>query len=528
MLMSVMKMHHEFWPSHLPTPQIRSETAFRMKASLLAVALLLPLLPCAAQEREFTNRDGRTIRAEVLDLKDGTVAIRSMGKTFQIAVSTLSDADQAWLKQWDEERSKPRGPAGRGAGTVPQRASGPFEIKTTFADTESCDHLTGGIYIFWWDKKNDFREQAKTALKTLEDVRKDCLEVYGMSDPPNPLDGYFYNVYIHDSGKDLFPDDWAMGQGTDTNRYPFLTLPAGYCTPGNSGCRHEGFHIFQYRANSPGFAYSGDSQWYIEASANWYAATKNPGSENEYITASAVTANPHLPLWYSFDNKAPGEAKNWQRDCHQYGMNSLLNYLTDVRKVPARIIAGGFYAATKLSPQEYLIQNLGGPEFRDFYADYAVHNVAGFPEFPKGTAERTMKELEQYGDAGDMHPTVFRCGAEGTGPDWYRPEPELTTRGWSYNVYRIDNDSAGTWQFELHGDPAGSEGAPAEFRGRVLVQRGSRKSSVLPLEMKDALNGSAQLRTSSTDKEIYLIVAATPPFFTTNQTYSYQVRIARQ
>jgi hypothetical protein len=399
-----------------------------------------------------------------------------------------------------------------------------YSIKSTYASTETCNYKTDGIYIVWWDKAFDYSDKATELLSTLMDVREDCLGTYRMSDPPNPLAGFYYNVYIHNPKKDLFPDDWAMGQGTDENGYPYLTIPQAYAKMGSSGAQHEGFHIFQYKANSPGFVYSGDSQWFIEATANWYAATKHPESKDEYITASAVTSNPQVTLWYSFENREAGELENWQRGCHQYGMNIFLNYLTDVRKVSKALLVGGFYGKISQLPQEYLYNQLGGKTFCDLYADFAGHNVSGYPYFPIGTEERSAKELKKYGDSLDIHPIVATYKNNGTDGEWYRPGKDFVTRGWGYNVYKINNSRNGSYTFQLQGDSAGSEGAPAEFRGRVVVRSGS-SSKVYPVKMKDATTGMRKVKVKSSDSQVYLIVAATPCFFKGNQTYSYSIKI---
>jgi len=84
-----------------------------------------------------------------------------------------------------------------------------YTIKSTYASTETCNYKTDGIYIVWWDKNSDYSQQATEILNTLMDVSNDCLNTYKMSDPPNPLAGYFYNVYIH-NGKDIFkPQGWG-------------------------------------------------------------------------------------------------------------------------------------------------------------------------------------------------------------------------------------------------------------------------------------------------------------------------------
>ena len=408
-----------------------------------------------------------------------------------------------------------------------QDADKSYAVKSVYGTAETCGCKTRGIFAVWWDKKFDYEKQAGEVLDTLANVRGECLDTYKMSDPPNPLAGYYYNVYLH-NGHDLFkPKRWAMGQGTDENRFPYLTIPIGYAKSNDSGLQHEGFHIFQYKANSPGFVYSGDSQWFIEASANWYAATKHPDSVEEYITASAVTSNPQVTLWYTYENRERGDGNNWQRTNHLYGMNTLLNYLTDVRQVPKAVIAGGFYGNVTELPQEYLFHQLGEGKFRDLYADYAAHNVGGFVSFPAGTEARAAKELKNYGNPQDVHPVVKTYDNEGTGGKWFRPPQDFVTRGWSYNVYEIHNSSDGGYDFQLQGDAKGSAGAAAEFRGRVVV-RHDKAADVTSLEMSSATEGRIKLPVKASDREIFLVVAATPACFRGNQSYSYQIMIGHQ
>ena len=107
-----------------------------------------------------------------------------------------------------------------------------------------CYHQGHLCYLF------DHGQDAEPLFETLDYIREDCLFNLGMADPPNPSAGFYYNVYIHHGDQDLFPDGWALGQGTDPYGFPFLTVPHG-SLPSHS-IYHEGFHIFQYRANSPG------------------------------------------------------------------------------------------------------------------------------------------------------------------------------------------------------------------------------------------------------------------------------------
>ena len=107
----------------------------------------------------------------------------------------------------------------------PSRAQ--YTINDVFANTTDCDTMTRGIFIVWWDNANNYSAQADQLLDTMLSYRDTCLNKMAMMDPPNPVAGYYYNVYIHTAGDFFDPYGWGNGQGTDSNGFPFLTLPAG-------------------------------------------------------------------------------------------------------------------------------------------------------------------------------------------------------------------------------------------------------------------------------------------------------------
>ena len=293
---------------------------------------------------------------------------------------------------------------------------------------------------------------------------------------------------------------------------------------GDDLLHHEGFHIYQYMANSPGFRYEGDSQWYIEATANWYAALKNTEEKTNYVTASAVTAIPYVPLWYSWENMEAGDKDNWQRGCHQYGMNVFLNYLTDARGIDEEILVQGFYDSTDQLPQEYLYHQLGGSNMSNLYADWAIHATAGFDYLSPGTAERSEKDLVRYGDSTDVHRIVHTFDNMGTGGNWYRPDSIHVTRNWGYNVYKIINRGTATYTFHLNGDRKGRQGTTAVFRARI-VSIGRDGRTYYSLDMSGPQDGKITINADSSESEIYFVVAATPEKFSGNEKFSYRIKI---
>lgn len=69
--------------------------------SLLTFALqmFLPDL-LQGQERVFTNREGKTVRGTVKTVSNGIVQLEISDKIFEVPFQSLSDKDQAYLREW--------------------------------------------------------------------------------------------------------------------------------------------------------------------------------------------------------------------------------------------------------------------------------------------------------------------------------------------------------------------------------------------------------------------------------------------
>ena len=396
-------------------------------------------------------------------------------------------------------------------------------LKTAFGSLTSLEVATDDIFAVWWDPQFDHHSDAQIIFTQLKRIRQDCLHNLGMADPPNPSAGYYYNVYIHHGQKDCFPNQWGNGQGTDKYGMPFLTLPIGVHTS-ESNLYHEGFHIFQYCANSPGFAYQGDSQWYIEASAQWYQCQKLPDDINAFVEAGTMGANPHLALWHSFSNHAAGDPTDWLYQVRQYGMHTYLFYLTNVADVAAELITNGFYLGIDLSPQEYHYRQIGADRLRGHFSDWAARNTAGLDYLTPEQIERATQEVINVGDPNNLHPDALTYTDQGTHGNWIRPPEALKPRGWAYNVIRIKNNHATTYKFILKGDKTGSEGAASHFEGRIVVV-GESGPSYSEMEMSNPLTGEGRVMAKGSDRQICLVVTSVPEHFSGTQTYGYKVQI---
>lgn len=399
---------------------------------------------------------------------------------------------------------------------------GQYQLHTEFGDTVSCNYRTGGIFAVWWDANFDHYEDAGEVIDDLMFIRDICLNENGLQDPPNPGQGYYYNVYMHHPDDIFSPKGWGNGQGTDKYSLPYLAIPHFNANFGN--LLHEGFHIFQYSSNSPGFDYSGDKGWFVEASANWFRAIQLRDQEDVFVTAASISANPQMALWRSWGNIEPGESENWQRSVRQYALNTLLYYLTEEAGVPDNVITGGFYANTLLSPQEYMSEKLGSATMRQYFADWAAHNTGGFDYLTPEQWARAQQEIAAFGDPNDYHDIVHTFTDEGTGSQGITPGEDYVTRGWSYNVYKLNNSSTDTYTFLLDGEEYGTENGTAFFEGRVIVMNGGTPT-YYSLEMANDQDGMLTINASPADTKIYLVVAATPDHFGSNQKYNYQVKL---
>ena len=397
-------------------------------------------------------------------------------------------------------------------------------LRTEFGSISTLQVVTRDIFAIWWDPKFDHSKDAENLLNWLIEIREDCVNNLDMMDPPNPAAGYYYNVYIHHGKDDLLPEWWGNGQGTDKYGMPYLGLPYGaHKDYGN--VLHEGFHIFQYSANSPGFSYSGDSQWYVESTAQWYSAAHEPDDIHTFVEAGAIAANPQLALWHSFTNEAPGDPKDWMFQVRQYGMHTYLYFLTEEKHVDPAIITGGFYVKTDLSPQEYLYVNTGGEALRNHFADWAAHNTAGFDYLRKDQVERAWLELELAGDLNNAHHYVLELSDNEANGN-FEPPVTLRPRGWSYNVIKINNSEAATYQLAISGNELGSEGASSHFEARVVVSRPAGMEFIT-MDLDDGLNGSTEVSLTANDPELFIVIAAVPENFGGNQTYNYTVNLSR-
>lgn len=412
-----------------------------------------------------------------------------------------------------------------------------YSIKSTKGDLSKCDTLTKSIFIVWWDRSKGYSEtDISNMLDSIVSYRADCIKL-GMQDPPNPGKGFYYNVYLWGPG-DFFATNGmgGMGQGTDENSLPFIVFPISSLNNDWLGFSHETFHIFQYSAQgvTPGFSYGGASQWFIEASANWFAAIKYGYLTRGFVTSEALVKQPQLPLWLSFDNFPSYYPDNWNRKIHQYAMCSFLYYLTELRGYPRELMSASFYSGTSENPQEYLYNRFGGSSFRNEFINWAGNITGGFKYLRQDQIDENKIEFSNVGDKNDVNEFIQTYDNTGTGGA-FRPANQFATTGWSFNVYKINNNNSGTYTFRLKGDKNGismvdgSTKNESYFQGLIVSVNSINGKSYHELKMKNNLEGSYTLEVKPEDNTIYFIVASMPDEFKdVDIIYSYEINIERK
>jgi thiol-disulfide isomerase/thioredoxin len=99
--------HHSVRFSPKPHPIMK--TTFRSLACLFLAILGTTLVSASAETRQWTNAEGKSITGELKGVAGDKAAILTNGRVFNIPLASLSEADRAFIAEW--QATKGSGPA---------------------------------------------------------------------------------------------------------------------------------------------------------------------------------------------------------------------------------------------------------------------------------------------------------------------------------------------------------------------------------------------------------------------------------
>ena len=430
-------------------------------------------------------------------------------------------------------------------------------------------------YAIWWDPEFDDKwnqEDAEILVSILEHTRQDTINNLRLQDPPNIKAGYYLNVYVHHDKEDVLN---ARGAGVGTEYHngiamPNLTIPHQSTRRDSPILWHEAFHLFQWCADKScsdqptnGFSYSGNSMWFIEASAQWYTAYKLKTQENLFIEVAAISQNPHLTMWHSFNNNKginDPDHETWIYGVRQYAMHSFLYYLTSIKNVPESTIVDGFYSGTDKLPQEYLYYHktlTSGYQSKlpDYFADWSAANVSEYSYLTRKQYQRAQLELQITADfyqETDKHPYICEVEAinlkdEGMSscdlnPEingelylfephqidsdgYFIPSDYIVTRPWSYNVFKIKNiGDLNKNQYQVKFESNNSY-PNSYFKIKIVIEDKNNNYRTKDFPLDNGKKGDEIFEVNNNDQNIYIVIISVPEQFEGHNPDRYRIKI---
>ncbi|MCH2046535.1 MAG: T9SS type A sorting domain-containing protein, partial [Saprospiraceae bacterium] len=277
---------------------------------------------------------------------------------------------------------------------------------------------------------------------------------------------------------------------------------------------------------SPEFNYSGDNQWFIEATANWFKAILYPNEINTFLTNEILLRLPQVPLWYGWFNRPAYHPDNWQRENHQYALGYFWYYFTEVKGVPRTTISEGFNVGTSLNPQEYYVQTIGLSPFREYFVDWVGDMVNGFQYLPSFQTQRARDEWFDYATLWDDKQFIDEYTNSGSG-GWIRPADSTVTTAWSFNTFKINNSNNETYTFEIKGDLLSNEQDSSYFEGFLVIQNSISGTSITPLNIMNNQESNLSVNLTSQDTIVYFVVVSMPEVYEgVEKLFSYEARIS--
>jgi hypothetical protein len=285
-----------------------------------------------------------------------------------------------------------------------------------------------------------------------------------------------------------------------------------------------------------------NNRWYVEGTANWiqsyYYGNLFTGIANPFVNdVPAFLFNPQLKLWQHASDGS------WSRAVHGYGSQIFFNYLNWKKYITEDFIGKSFSSKSKLSPMEYLYQNI--PNFTSVYRDFALKaSVLDFPQFkPAITFWMALWQAPDYpgsaANLGDVNTYAFQLVDTSTN-GFIRPKEK--NQAWSYTATKIQNTKRANYRIQYKMDSLGSSKTKSNYYLGLILQSNKKSdyqnvtSSVdVPMYIGsntystiELIDGKCDTTISLPDNTIaYLVAVSTPQSFTGDEIFDYQINIQK-
>lgn len=395
---------------------------------------------------------------------------------------------------------------------------------------------TSPHFIVWWGRRlGTLENEVDKILEDLENSWEQAIVNYGMNQPPDN-DVFYSNVYLTGTG-DGIPEDLGTSVLIDFRSVPYITLgpttffnSAGGANTTSVNTVRQAFNFFLTQRTS--FFDDTKDNWFREGAGTWFVQQVYPDNEKDLDVVVAVGLNPQLPIWTntaSLELLSPGRPLAWSQINHAAGTGIFFTYLTENGVLTPAEIGGAFAADTNLSSLQFIndLITAKGMDPREVFSAYCAHNVTWdytrFHDLYTTNQETWANDADQnFQIDNSIISTIAGSGTTG----WLESNPAQAPGGWAYNVYRLNSDANGNYNFQFEGDNTGKSGTESQFLVTTVRKNGDQRV-YQSMSMTNGLTGSLDINATADGEEIYLVITSVPDLVEGYETFDYRLNVTK-
>lgn len=314
--------------------------------------------------------------------------------------------------------------------------------------------------------------------------------------PPYGTDAFRFNVYVGDTGSGA-PSSYGAGgyQTYDPEGWPMVVVARdSFWDPAflQHTAVHEFYHAIQSETGR--FPYDGISAWYWEATAEWAAIEAVPDNPSNGVFVPGYVWLPEIGV-PAFDYPDEGTLEEF----HQYG--AFLFPVDLSRALGPGVVTDTWKDPTpEPDPMEVMRRAAAaaGEDLDALWIDHVARTV--LLDHPMRDVLAPHFDVFRYAYPDE---SVVGRGLWGSG-DAGKVVAEAPRRYGAF-VLSVRNPDDGVLHVEIEGEASGTEGSPALFSARVVIDReGGPEYREVPFE-----GTTGALAVEAGGDDVYVVVGAT-------------------